>query len=168
MQPVPLENGRPRMIPTRRRVILDAMLKVIDVVVGIAAIVGGVFTFVATPPTVLREVSLPVLIVLWGVLLILGGFLMTLGRLTGIWIFETTGLAGATFGAAIYLAVVSSVIDTELGVVVACSLILIAMLFMLRRYVELQIFTATPADEKGFLARLAAIWAVRTTPLDPR
>lgn len=145
----------------KRRRILDALLKATDVAVALSAVVGGVFTFVATPPTVLREVSIPFLIILWGCLLLLGGLAGLVGRLSGIWIIETTGLAAMAAGALIYLVVVSSAIPSELGVVVAVSLIAAAMFSMMRRYIELQIFTAIPT-EPGLINRLRAIWGVRT------
>lgn len=146
---------------SRRRAVLDALLKAIDVTVGLVALVAGVFALAAVPPSIVREVSLPFLVILWGVLLIVGGFSSALGRLTGIWLLETAGIMGAASGTLIYLVVVSTAIRDELGVVVAVCLILIALLAMTRRYVELQIFLSEP-DGRGLLARLQSILRIRT------
>lgn len=145
----------------RRRAILDGTLKAIDVAVGLVALVAGVFALVAAPPSIVREVSLPFLVTLWGVLLILGGFSSALGRLTGIWILETAGIMGAASGSLIYLAVVSTAIASALGVAVAVCLILIGLLAMVRRYVELQIFLSEP-DERGLIARIQNLLRTRT------
>lgn len=154
-------DTRERPTPnSRRRALLDGILKTIDVTVGLVALVAGVFALIASPPTIVREVSLPFLVVLWGVLLIAGGFSSALGRLTGVWILETAGIAGAASGALIYLAVVSTAIRDELGVVVAVCLILIALLAMVRRYVELQIFLSEP-NEPGVLNRLLGLLKIR-------
>lgn len=146
----------------RRRAVLDGLIKCIDVSVGIIALIAGVFALVAAPPSIVREVSLPFFVVLWGVLLIAGGFSSALGRLTGIWILETAGIMGAATGALIYLAVVATAITTELGVAVAVCLILVALLALIRRYIELQIFLSEPTDV-GLVARLRGLLRIRTT-----
>jgi hypothetical protein len=126
----------------RRRAVLEVMLRVIDVAVGLLAFAGGIFALVATPPSVIREVQWPPLVWVWGGLLIVGGFGIMGGRITGVWLAETSGISAAAFGMLIYLVVVSSAIKSELGIVVAATIIGIALLLMLRRYIELQEFTA--------------------------
>lgn len=150
----------------RRRAILDGMLKGIDVTVGLVALVAGVFALVAAPPSIVREVSLPFLVTLWGVLLIAGGFSSALGRLTGLLILETAGIVGAAFGALIYLVVVSTAIADALGVAVAVCLILIALLSMVRRYVELQIFLSEPG-KRGLFRHLRHFLRGRPTSVLP-
>lgn len=151
----------------RRRAVLDALLRAIDTSVGLVALVAGVFALVAAPPSIVREVSLPFFVVLWGVLLIAGGFSSALGRLTGIWILETAGIAAAATGALIYLAVISTAIASSLGVAVAACLILIALLAMVRRYVELQIFLSEPG-ERGLINRIQSLLHIRTASTLPR
>lgn len=150
---------------SKRRVVLDAILKAIDVTVAFVALGCGVIVFLAPPPTILREVSLPQLIALWGVFLIVGGFCGSVGRLTGIWLLETSGIALMGTGIAIYLAVVSTAIVRELGVAVATGLILVALLTMAKRYVELQAFLSEPGDV-SLIARLRALLRIRTS--EPR
>jgi hypothetical protein len=135
-------DTNPTHIATRRRRITNAALRVIDTAVGIAAFAAGVFALVATPPTILREVQWPWLVFVWAGLLILGGAALAFGRITGIWLFETTGIAAAAFGLAIYVVVVSTAIPREPGVLVATVLLFLGLLLMGRRYVELQEFTS--------------------------
>jgi hypothetical protein len=129
--------------------------------VGLAVLASGVFAIVATPPSVTATISLPLFVALWGGLLIAGGFSSALGRLTGIWILETTGIAAAGFGALIYLVIVSSLLVNSLDAAVAITLILVALLALLRRYVELQMLLSEPG-QRGFIVRLQALLRVRT------
>lgn len=152
----------PKPNPTdRRRVVAAGLIKLIDVAIGLACIVAGVFAIVATPPTIVAEINATPVVVLWGVLLVIGGFGSALGRLTGIWIIETAGIAGAGFGALIYLVVITSAVNEKNSVATALCLILIALLGMVRRYVELQIFLSEGSD-RGMLKRLTEILATRT------
>jgi lysylphosphatidylglycerol synthetase-like protein (DUF2156 family) len=137
------------------------LIKLIDVTIGLACIVAGVFAIIATPATVLSEVDAPPVIVLWGILLVAGGFASALGRLTGVWILETAGIAGAAFGAIIYILLVGSAVDEQNGVITALCLIIVALLGMLRRYIELQIFLSEGRG-RGILKRMAEILATRT------
>lgn len=146
----------------RRRAVLDGITKAIDVTVGAVAIVAGIYALVATPPSIIREVSLPFLVVFWGYALILGGAAALLGRLTEIWLLETSGIAATATGTLIYLAVVSTAIANELGVVVAVALILIALLSLARRYVELQKFLAEP-EHPGVLGKISNLIRLRTS-----
>jgi hypothetical protein len=146
---------------SRRHRVLDLILIALDVVIGGVAVVSGIVAFIAPPPSIIREVSLPWLIVVWGVFLIAGGVGASAGRISGIWIFETTGIVSIGVGVAIYLVVVLTAAQRELGVLVACGIILIAALELARRYVELQKFLAEPGDV-SLLERLQNAWRTRT------
>lgn len=145
---------------TRRRAVLEMLLKIVDIFVGLAVLTGGIFALVATPPSVAHEVELPMFVTLWAMLLIVGGFSAALGRLTGIWILETAGIASSAFGALIYLAIVSKLLLTDLGVGLAVFLILVALLALIRRYLVLQIFLSEPGDT-GFFVRLRKLLGAR-------
>lgn len=147
---------------SRRRSALALLLKLIDIGVGLTAIVGGVFAIIATPATVAHEVGVPGLVYLWGALLIVGGFCAALGRLVGIWILETTGIVGMCFGTLIYIGVIAGVLQGRGGpeVIVAVCMFIVALLAMIRRYVELQIFTSEP-NERGWIARLHSLLKLR-------
>jgi hypothetical protein len=146
---------------SRRRRTLDGLIKYVDILIGVVVFSSGVFAFIATPPTVLREVQIPALVPLWASLLCLGG-LAAVGRVTGIWLIEVTGLAAGFFGIAGYLIVVTSVVADQLGVAVACGLIFGTMLTMLRRWLELQQFTHEENLE-GFVVQFNALVRRRTT-----
>jgi hypothetical protein len=137
---------------SRRRRTLDGLIKYVDILIGVVVFSSGVFAFIATPPTVLREVQIPALVPLWASLLCLGG-LAAVGRVTGIWLI---------FGIAGYLIVVTSVVADQLGVAVACGLIFGTMLTMLRRWLELQQFTHEENLE-GFVVQFNALVRRRTT-----
>lgn len=126
----------------RRRKVADVTLEVIDVGVGVFAFAMGIFALNATPPSILREVQWPPLVWLWALLLIVGGLGLAVGRLAGIWLAQTSGIAAASFGLAIYIVVVSSAAASELGVLVAVGGLAIALALMIRRYVDLQEFTS--------------------------
>lgn len=145
--------------PRRRRLL--AVEKGLDVAVAIVAIFAGLAALVFTPATVMREVTIPMLIIAWSGFLILGGLASALGRLTGVWIFETAGIVSMGVGALIYLTVLLGVTPRDPGVLFGCGLILIAVLLMARRYVGLQLFLSEPG-ERGPLDRLADALRVRT------
>lgn len=135
-------DTNPTQTATRRRRVTHLALRVIDTFVGVGAFAAGVFALVATPPTILREVQWPWLVFVWAGLLILGGASLAFGRITGVWLFETAGIAAGAFGLAIYIVVVSTAIPREPGVIVATILLFLGLLLMGRRYVELQEFTS--------------------------
>lgn len=141
----------------------ERVLQVIDISVGVVVMISGLFALFATPLSVVQEVQIPWLVWLWGGLLVFGGFLTALGRLTGIWILETTGLGQAIFGVAIYAVVISALIADAIGVVVAVSLIGAALMLLIRRYVELSLFLNV-GPSKGVLVRLDAAMRRRTKP----
>lgn len=169
MAPVTIDTAEPvrQLLETldakQSRRAKERVLQVIDISVGLVVMVSGLFALFATPLSVLQEVQVFWLVWLWGGLLVFGGFLTALGRLTGIWILETTGLGQSIFGVAIYAVVVSALIANAIGVVVAVALIGAALLMLIRRYVELSLFLNVGAP-RGVLGRLDAAMRRRTTP----
>lgn len=129
---------------TRRHAFTVRALAVLDIAVGVVSILSGLVALFAPPPSVLREVQVPALIWLWAGLLIVGGSSLAFGRIVDRWVFQTSGIAAMIPGAGIYLVVLLSAARVDLGVLVACGVILVAVLLLLRRYLELQAFTATP------------------------
>lgn len=148
----------------RRHAFTVRALAVIDVAIGVVSVLAGLVAFMAPPPSVLREVPIPALIWLWAGLLVIGGTSLAFGRLVDRWIFQTSGIAAMIPGAGIYLVVLLRTSALDLGVLCAAGLILLSMLFMARRYVELQAFTATPRTGDGvpFGQRIRHIFAART------
>lgn len=127
---------------------------------GLIALACGVVVFIAPPPSVISEITQPWLIATWGVCLFLGGLGSAAGRLSGVWLIETTGLVFLATGISVYFAVVSSLIADDLGIAVASGLIFLGAINAVRRYVELQMFTAERG--RGVMAYLRDILALRT------
>jgi hypothetical protein len=122
------------------------VLRVLDIIIAICIIVSGAVAMLAPPESFLHAVDQYWLVYLWGALLSLGGTLSGVGRTTGIWLFETTGLALAIPGTGIYLAAILFFVPTDIGLLTAAALFGVAMLSQIRRYVEIQMFIAEPGE----------------------
>lgn len=151
----------PRINDSRRT--KEAMIRVIDIITYAAVLAGGFFAAKFTPDSVLRLLEgWEWVIGLWALLLIIGGALGFIGRLTRIWAIEVPGTGAGIAGALIYAVVLANMAFMTPTALVAGALVVIATLTLLRRYIELQIFTTDPG-EKSFTDRLAAALKRRTT-----
>lgn len=148
----------------RRQAFTVRALATIDVAIGVVSVLAGLVAFMAPPPSIVREIPIPALIWLWASLLVIGGTSLAFGRLVDRWIFQTSGIAAMIPGAGIYLVVLLRSSALDIGVLCAAGLILLAMLFMARRYLELQAFTAVPrtGDATPLSQRIRHIFAART------
>ena len=145
-----------------RRRLKEAAIRVIDIVTYAAVFAGGWFALHFTPDSALDVLGgWGWVIVLWGVLLIVGGALGFTGRLTRIWAIEVPGTGAGIAGALIYAVVLANSAAASPTALVAETLVIIATLTLLRRYIELQIFTTEPG-EKSFSERLANALRRRT------
>lgn len=146
-----------------RRRLKEAMIRVIDIITYAAVLAGGFFAIRFTPDSVIALLDgWEWVIGLWAVLLIVGGLLGFVGRLTRIWAIEVPGTGAGIAGALIYAVVLANMAFMTPTALVAEALVVIATLTLLRRYIELQIFTTEPG-EKSFTDRLAAALRRRTT-----
>jgi hypothetical protein len=128
-----------------RRRMKEAAIRVIDIVVYAAAIFGGFFALEFPPDAIQSELAgWDWLAVFWGWLLLVAGSLGFIGRLVRLWVIEVPGTAAAIFGGLIYLVVLGSVAVSHVTARVAVCMIAIATLALVRRYIELQIFTSEP------------------------
>lgn len=149
-------------IPPERRRRFEALIRLIDLTAYSAVFVGGIWALVFTPDSVTLELSgWPGLIVVWAVLLLAGGGAGFLGRLTRYWVIEVPATVAALFGILIYFVILGQTVFRSVTAAVAAVLVLVAMLLMLRRYLELQIFSTEP-DERRFPDRVAAMFRRRT------
>lgn len=147
--------------PEKRRV-LEALIRITDLVIYAAVAVGGVFAFIAPPPTVQSElVGWEWLIPVWGAMLVVGGLGGFAGRLSRYWIVEVPALPFAGIGIGVYFLVLGTTATVTPFTTVAAMIILAAMLNVLRRYLELQIFASEP-DDQHIRARVAAMLRRRT------
>ena len=133
----------PRTDESRRA--KEALIRIIDLVIYLAAIAGGVFALVVPPGTVQAALQgWEWLTIGWGTLLITSGAFGFIGRLTRFWVAETPGTIGAVFGGLIYLLVLGVSAPTSPTAWVAVTLVFIATAALFRRFIELQIFTTDP------------------------
>lgn len=148
-------------IPPKIRHRYEAIIRVIDLITYFAVFVGGVYALVGTPNSVVDELAgWEWVIVLWAFLLLLGGSAGFVGRLTRWWMVEVPATVLGSFGIAIYFIVLGRFAFASITSAVAVSLVAVAMLVMVRRYAELQIFATEPGTD--FRTRVAAALRRRT------
>lgn len=134
-----------RPVDPKRRRRLEAGIRVIDLVVYGAVFLSGVYAVAAPPDTIGGALAgAEVLIVLWSALLLGGGLVGFVGRLTRYWLVETPATVASAFGIAIYLTVLGQYAFSSPTVTVATALFVVALGFMVRRWLELQIFSTEP------------------------
>lgn len=131
----------------------EAAIRVVDLIVYALVVAAGVFALIVPPETVQRWLSgWEWVALLWGWLLIIAGILGFAGRLTRVWAVEIPGPIAALFGLAIYVLILGAAATRSVTVWVALSIVVIAGMFMLRRYVELLIFSTDP-KARGWFGR---------------
>lgn len=149
-------------VPKRRRRILEAIIRIIDLIVYVAVFTGGLYAIAATPASVVDELEgSEWMIPLWGALLLVGGLGGFLGRLTRYWFLEVPSTTLAFSGILIYFVVLGRFAFTSITAVVATTLVLVAMAAMVHRWAELQIFASEPGED-DFRSRVARIFRRRT------
>ncbi len=135
-------------VPPRIRHRYEAIIRIIDLFVYLAVLVGGFYAVIGTPNSVVDELAgWEWVIGLWAALLILGGLAGFLGRLTRWWMVEVPATVLASFGILIYFIVLGRFAFTSITSAVAVTLVAVAMLVMARRYAELQIFASEPGTD---------------------
>jgi len=132
---------------TARRKTMLRLLDSLDLVVGVVGMLAGLVVFIAPPPSFIANVTIPGLLITWGLTLALGGVASFAGRLAGVWLVEALGIVSLATGAVIYcITLTAAAIDKqELGTTVAIFLIVIAVLLLVKRYVQLQM--SLPVEE---------------------
>lgn len=155
-------------IPDEKRRRLEALIRIIDMVIYLAIVAGGVYALFFTPNTVTVELAgWDWLIGVWSLLLLVGGLLGFVGRLTRYWVLEVPATPAAVFGILIYLVILGRTAFTSITAAVATTLVFVAMAVLIRRYVELQIFASDPSHQ-DFQARVAEMLRRRTQNVAPR
>lgn len=156
-----------RPVDPKRRRRLEGGIRAIDIVVYAAVFVSGVYALMAPPDTVHGVLNgFEGLIVLWSALLLGGGLVGFIGRLTRYWLIETPATVASAFGIAIYLAVLSQYALSSPTTTVAAALFVVALGFMIRRWLELQIFSTEPG--RNWRTRLDDAIHRRTQNVVPR
>lgn len=146
-----------RPIPPEIRRRWERVIRYIDIIVYLTVLGGGVWAITATPNSVVDElVGWEWVIGLWSGLLLVGGFAGFTGRLSRWWMIEVPGTVLSMFGILIYFIVLGRFSLASVTSAVAVCLVAVAMLLMVRRYAELQIFASEPnTDLKTRLAEIA-------------
>lgn len=149
-------------VPPRRRQVFEALIRIVDLVVYVAVLAGGVYAGIATPKTIADELAgSEWLIILWSVMLVAGGLVGFIGRLTRYWMVETPATVASFTGVVVYVIVLGRYAFTSVTAAVAVFLVVVAGLFMARRWLELQIFATEPGlDLRG---RIIAAFGRRTS-----
>lgn len=141
----------------------EATIRIIDMIVYAFVIASGVFALTVPPETIQRWLSgWEWVALIWGWLLIIAGSLGFIGRLTRVWAIEIPAPIAALFGQAIYVLVLAATAVGSATVWVALCMIIGASLALLRRYIELLIFTTDP-EAITLTDRLVAGLRRRTT-----
>lgn len=140
----------------------EATIRIIDLIVYIFVIGSGIFALTVPPDTIQRWLAgWEWVALMWGWLLIVAGSLGFIGRLTRVWAIELPGPIAAVFGQAIYVLVLAATAFTSATAWVALCMIVGACFALLRRYIELLIFTTDP-EAKTLTDRLVAALQRRT------
>lgn len=156
-----MANTDPRVSESRR--VKEAVIRVIDMIVYAFVLASGVFALVVPPETIQRWLDgWEIVAGVWGWLLIVSGTMGFAGRLSRVWAIEAPGTIGAIFGQAIYIVVLAATAFGSVTAWVALCMIIGAMLALVRRYIELQIFTTDP-EVSTFSDRFVAMLRRRTT-----
>lgn len=135
-------------VPPKIRHRYEAIIRVIDLITYLAVLVGGVYAIVGTPNSVVDELAgWEWLIGMWAALLLVGGVAGFIGRLTRWWMVEVPATVLAAVGVSIYFIVLGRFAFASITSAVAVALVCVAMLVMVRRYAELQIFASEPGAD---------------------
>lgn len=131
--------------PHKRWAVMEHAIKVIDLIVYGLVAAGGAYALGATPVSVIDSLEgYEWLATLWAVLLVVGGAVGFLGRLTGRWLVENPATIASLTGIVIYVAILAPYTFTSITAAVATALVAVAAAFMVRRWVELQMFGSEP------------------------
>ena len=132
-------------VPPARRSKLEAAIRVVDLIVYGMAFAGGV-AIVAAPFNAVPDTldNYPVLVALWSAFLLLGGLVGFVGRLSRYWMVENPATVAAGVGALIYAVVLAPYAFQNVFVALTLAFAIATMGFMVRRWLELQIFGSEP------------------------
>lgn len=157
----------PRLTGKRQR--LEAVIRVLDLIAYAFVFGAGLSAIVTTPPSVVEGLQGWYWIIpLWNGTLVIGGLFGFLGRLIRVWIVEVPGTGLSIVGVGIYFINLFANALGDWGAWPGTFGLGIVVIFLLRRYIELQILTSEPNDRHSLLAWLKSIARRRTDNAVPR
>jgi len=149
-----------------KRVRLERAIWVVDLIAYLVLAVAGVGAAVDPSEYVQRTVQFEWALWVWGFLLAGGGAVAFIGRLSRVWALEFPANVAAGWGAALYGLILVPTIQSG-GSLALAAIVVVAGLFVLRRYIELKIFTNEPGVD-SIRKRLDAAFRRRTKNIVPR
>ena len=157
-----------RPVEPKKRRTIELSIRFIDIVCYAVIFVGGLAAMFNTPTSIIEELNgYEWIIPYWASMLLLGGALGFTARVTTIWIMEPAADIISMFGIMIYFFVLGKTAFDSFTAILASCLILVALLNVIRRYLELQLFGSNP-DDKDLRARVQAALARRIPNVPPR
>lgn len=154
-------------VPPNKRRMLEAFIRIIDIIAYTIVLIGGIYAAAFTPNSVTEGLSRAEwLVPMWAGFLLIGGALGAAGRISRVWILEPPALVLGIVGVAIYFVVLGSTLFESVTAGVATTLVFYAAIQMARRYVELQIFGTDP-NVHSFADRVAEALRRRTGNVAP-
>lgn len=155
-------------ISPKKRKRIEFGIRLIDIACYVIIFCGGLAAMFFTPNTIIDElVGYEWIIPYWAAMLLIGGLLGFVARLSTIWIMEPAADIISMFGITIYFVVLGKTAFDSFTAILASCLILVALLGVIRRYLELQLFGSNP-DDKTLQARLHAALVRRIPDVPPR
>ena len=155
-------------IEPRKRRRIEFGIRLIDIACYLIIFFGGLAAMFFTPSAVVEElIGYEWIIPYWAGMLLVGGALGFVARVSTIWIMEPAADIISMFGITIYFVVLGKTAFESVTAILASCLILVALLGVVRRYLELQLFGSNPHD-KTIQARLQAALARRIPNVPPR
>ena len=145
-------------IEPRRRKVVEGSIRGIDIVVYLIVFVSGIYALLLTPTTVTTALQgWDWLIPWWASFLLVGGLFGMIGRISTIWMFEPPADFAAFVGILIYFVVLGNFAFSSVTSSVTTCLVFVAMLGIIRRYIELQLFGSDPMH-RDFRSKLEDTW----------
>jgi hypothetical protein len=161
-----IEVQRFPVAPKKRRLI-ELSIRIIDLIIYAAVFASGIYAAVFTPLSVARELrGWEWLVFVWAGFLLIGGLMGFIGRASTIWLLEPAACVAAAVGLVIYAVVLGRTAFDAITTTVAMLIVIVALLGVVRRYAELQLFGSNP-DSRSAKDRLQDAWERRIPNVPP-
>ena len=135
-------------VEPRRRRFVENSIRGIDIAVYLIVFIAGLYALFLTPTSVTESLEgWKWLIPWWAAFLLVGGLFGMIGRISTIWMFEPPADFAAFIGILIYFIVLGDGIFQSLASGVSACFVFAALLGVVRRYLELQLFGSDPAHQ---------------------